>query len=136
QSLMPEGLERDLTPASLADLVAFVAGAGAPPKTFAGNKPEVVRPGAEGASRLAASSAAIHGETLVYEPELGNLGYWHSANDRAVWTFEVERPATFTVTMEWACADESAGGRYMIQVGDKVLRNAVGGTGAGTWANY
>lgn len=134
QSLMPEGIEKDLTPGDLVDVIAYVASGGSPPKTFAGNHPETVHPGRNGVIRLEAETAAIRGESLVFEPELKNLGYWHSANDRATWSFVTDKPATYTVTMEWACEDASASQTYVIKTTDRVFEGTVGGTG--TWADY
>lgn len=136
QSLMPEGLERDLNPDSLADLIAYVASGGSPPKSFAGNQPKLVTPSPTGVVRLDASTAAIRGDTLIFEPEHHNLGYWHSANDRARWTFETAKPGTYTVTMEWACPEESAGQSYVIKVGDRVFQGVVGDTGTAGWEHY
>jgi putative heme-binding domain-containing protein len=136
RSLMPEGLEHDLTPADVADVVAYVGQGGDRPKVLAGNRPALVAQAADGSVRLAASSAEVYGPTLTFEPEFGNLGYWHSAQDRAAWTLKVVRPATFTVSMEWACADDSAGNAYLVRVAGTILRGGVGSTGAGTWSNY
>jgi putative membrane-bound dehydrogenase-like protein len=133
-SLMPEGLERDLTPQSLADLIAYVAAGGAAPKSQPGNHPELVRPSPDGSIRLEAETAAIYGETLVYEPPTRNLGYWHSTNDRAVWTFEVGRAGAYTLSMEWACAEDSAGQTLLIRLGGQEIPTVIGGTG--TWADY
>ena len=43
RSLMPEGLENDLKPADLADLIAYLVPAAERPKVVAGNHPETVR---------------------------------------------------------------------------------------------
>jgi hypothetical protein len=48
----------------------------------------------------------------------------------------VERPGVFTVAMEWACADESAGNALEVRVGGRTLPAIVAGTGAGTWSRY
>ena len=136
QSLMPEGLENDLKGSDLADLMAYVASGGERPKVLAGNHPELVTQGADGSVRLSAAAAEIRADTLTFETEYGNLGLWRSENDRAAWTVKVDRPTLFTVSMEWACADESAGNSFRIRVGEKTIRGRVGGTGAGTWANY
>jgi putative heme-binding domain-containing protein len=136
QSLMPEGMENDVKPADLADLFAFVTVGAARPKAVAGNHPGRVGQAGDGTIRLAAASAAIFGPTLTFEPEYGNLGLWQGADDRASWSFEVSRPGTFTVSMEWACADESSGNPFLVRAGDRTLRGTVGGTGAGTWSRY
>ncbi len=133
QSLMPEGLERELTPANLADLIAFLNRT-EEPKTMPGNRPELVVQSADGTIRLNASTAAMFGESIIFEPQFGNLGYWHSSDDRAVWSFRVERPATFTLSLEWACPDGNAGNSYQIRVADGSIRGIVGTTGS--YANY
>src|SRR5262249_30074086 len=61
-------------------------------------------------------------------------GWWNSAADHAAWTFHLDRPATFTVSMDYACADYAAGETYRIRVGASSLRGVVGSTG--TWSNY
>ena len=67
---------------------------------------------ADGSIRLRGLTAAIRGDTLALEARYGNLGYWHSDNDVAVWTFRVDHPATFAVSLDYACFDASAGNRY------------------------
>jgi putative membrane-bound dehydrogenase-like protein len=138
QSFMPEGLENDVRPAEMADLIAFLAHGAERPRTFAGNLPEVVRQAADGTLRLAASGASIYGPTLTYMAADGHLGNWTSAGDRAVWSFQVEQAATYTVALEWACADESAGNAYELRIGPRTIRTTVGGTGtgAGGWSQY
>jgi hypothetical protein len=133
---MPEGLENDLTPRDLADVIAFVARGADRPRNFDGNRPRDVEPAADGTIRLAASSAEIYGTSLVFETTNENLGYWSGADDRAAWAFRVDRAGTYSVSMEWACADESAGNTFLIRVGPRTIGGLVGGTGAGTWANY
>ena len=48
-----------------------------------------------GRSSCRAADAEIYGETLVFEPHYGNLGYWTSADDRAAWSFEVAQPGKY-----------------------------------------
>lgn len=136
RSLMPEGLENDLKPADLADLIAFVAGQGDRPKEVEGNRHRTVALGPDGVLRLPASAAEIYGPNLTFETPSANLGYWHSPEDHAAWTFRLDRPGTYTVSMEWACEDGSAGNPFTVRVGGTTVRGTVGGTGAGTWANY
>jgi putative heme-binding domain-containing protein len=131
RSLMPEGLENDLKPADLADVIAFVA---RPPKTLTGNRPQTVAPRPDGSIRLAASTAEIYGPSLIFEPEFGNLGYWQNEADRASWTFRVDRPATFTVSLDFACDNAVAGNAYLLRIDDQTTRGTVAGTG--TWSEY
>lgn len=136
QSLMPEGLENDLKPNDLSDLIAYLASGARRPKVLDGNHPETVVQAADGSLRLSAETAQVFGPTLTFETQFGNLGLWQSDGDQAAWTVRVERPTTFTVAMEWACADESAGNAFEIRSEDRVLPGTVDGTGAGTWSRY
>ncbi|MDR3621278.1 MAG: neutral/alkaline non-lysosomal ceramidase N-terminal domain-containing protein [Paludisphaera borealis] len=134
RSLMPEGLENDLKPADVADVVAFLSKGSSRPKAFDGNHPVVVKQGKEGVVRLDGASAAIYGPSLTFESEFGNLGYWHSPDDHAAWTFQVDRGSTFTVALDWACDDEAAGNAYTLELDGRPVRGVVAGTGG--WANY
>jgi len=136
QSLMPEGLENDLTPKDLADVISYVESNGRRPKSVEGNQPETVAQGTDGVVRLTAKSAQIYGPSLTYETQFDNLGLWNSEKDEAVWTLSVDRPSTFTVSMEWACANESAGNTYELRANGKAIRGIVDGTGASTWSRY
>jgi hypothetical protein len=63
-------------------------------------------------------AAAIHGPTPTFESAFGYLGSWQGAGDHAsCWSFQVETLGTFTIALEWACADESAGNTYELRVG-------------------
>jgi putative membrane-bound dehydrogenase-like protein len=136
KSLMPEGLEKDLKPQDMADLIAFVRSASPAlrPKAFAGNHPEVVTPSGDGALDLRASNCEIYGSTLVLEKQYGNLGYWSSEDDQAAWAVDVARPGKYAVWLEWACDDASAGNGYVLRAGDQRLAGKVAGTGS--WDDY
>ncbi len=131
---MPEGLENDLKPDDLADLFALIAGALPRPKTLDGNQPHTVVQAPDGSIQLTASAASVFGPTLIYELDPGNLGYWHSDRDRAVWTFHLDKSVKFTVSLHWACSDESAGSSYEIRVGRTTFRGVIAATGS--WARY
>ena len=89
---------------------------------------------ADGSIRLGAAAAVIHGDSLVFEAPFGNLGYWHSTNDRAVWTFQVDQAATFTLSLDYACHDSIAGNTYEATIADALFRGVVAGTGS--YSNY
>ncbi|WP_435010880.1 PVC-type heme-binding CxxCH protein [Tundrisphaera lichenicola] len=133
RSLMPEGLERDLSRDDLADLIAYLDASNRP-KDLPGNRPRTIAQDANGSLHLLAESAAIFGETLTFEPEFGNLGYWHSPSDRAIWTLRVDRLSTFTVTFDYACADEAAGDSFLIRANGTTTRGTIGSTGS--WSDY
>jgi hypothetical protein len=135
KSLMPEGLEKDVAPPEVADLLAYLGSIRPPRRGFEGNQPELVRPEAlRGEFWLLASQAEIYGSTLVFEPQYGNLGYWQSADDHAVWSFEVERPGRYTVSIDYACADETAGHLFVVETAGQRLGGKASGTG--NWDTY
>jgi putative heme-binding domain-containing protein len=135
KSLMPEGVEKDLTPQDLADVIAYLNSTGPPRKVFDGNKPELVRPEPlRGDLYLLATNAEIYGSTLVFESRYSNLGYWSSADDHAAWTFQVTRPGKYAVHLDWACEDSTAGNSFVIEVGPQRVTGTVSGTG--NWDTY
>jgi putative membrane-bound dehydrogenase-like protein len=134
RSLMPEGLEKDLAPQDLADVMAFVQSTGSSWKQFAGNQPAVIQPGADGTIVLPASAAEIYGPTLVFEGKYGNLGFWSSTADHARWTLEVPRGGDWTVELDFACDNSTAGGLIRFSTGTRLLTARVPGTG--TWDEY
>ena len=71
--------DEDLRPQDLADLFALIAGRRCARKTFARNRPEVVRPEAlRGEFYLLPEQAEIYGSTLVLEDRYNNLGFWRA----------------------------------------------------------
>jgi putative membrane-bound dehydrogenase-like protein len=136
KSVMPEGLEKDLTDQNLADVIAHIrAGVPAPNRRIVeGNEPRLVRPAADGSLQLSASTCEIYGSNLIFEKQHGNLGFWRSEDDQAVWSFETERGGKYAVWMDWACADATAGNTYRLHAGLSELIGKVRGTG--TWDDY
>jgi putative membrane-bound dehydrogenase-like protein len=134
KSLMPEGLERELSTQDCADVIAYIRHAGLPPKRFAGNKPATVTADETGAIRLLATTARIYGPNLVYEETYRNLGYWTSDEDRATWSLVVPKAGRYRVTLDYACANDVAGERFEIQVAGQLLAGESQGTGG--WENY
>lgn len=133
-SMMPEGFEQFLSPADMADLLAFIGEASEPPKRFEGNQPGLVQPDHTGRLHLTAAQSEIYGDTLVFEPHYENLGFWGSANDRAVWTVQIPADGEYEVWLNWACAEGTAGNSYVFQVGETQLIGVVPSTG--TWDEY
>jgi len=121
KSLMPEGLEKDIPIAQMADLLAFLRQNAVVPKrkTFEGNTPALVAANADGALTLLASNCEIYGRTLVMEKQHGNLGSWQSEDDRVVWTVQVPKAGKYAVWLDWACDNTSAGNSLALAVGDK-----------------
>lgn len=133
KSLMPEGLEKDLPPQDLADLVAYLTAADPPPKRLAGNDPaEVVM--SDNRLTLPAAKAFVYGDAIVFEGEFGNLGYWHGEKDYAVWRVRLDTPAAFDVYLDLACDAGSAGNTLVLDGADPPLHLTVAGTGG--WDRY
>ena len=134
RSLMPEGLEKDVSPQDIADVIAFVQTAASPSKRFAGNSPKTIRPGEDGSIVIPATAAAIYGPTLVFESKYRNLGYWQSKDDYAVWTIELPASGAYDVEIDYACDNSTAGNVLLLSTDGRELRGSVPGTG--TWDNY
>ena len=107
-SLMPEGLENEISKNSMADLLAFVSSLGPEPKPFPGNQPRVITE-RDGVLNLPASACRIYGSTLVFEAHYGNLGYWQSQDDQAAWSIQVPEKGVFEIVMIYACDNGTAG---------------------------
>jgi putative heme-binding domain-containing protein len=136
KSAMPEGLEKDLKPQDIADVIAHLrVGVPAPVrKTFEGNKPELVRAGKDGSLVLSARTCEVYGTTLFFEPLRLNLGYWRSEDDRAVWNIEIEKPGKYAVWLDYACPDTIAGNKFQLDANGRRLTGTVAGTGG--WHSY
>lgn len=133
KSLMPEGLEKDVSKQELADLLAYVRSSAPPPKKFENNRPELEKAAADGSLKLAATSCKIYGPTLVFEQQYQNLGYFSSAEDHAIWTLEA--PAgQYRVILDYACDNGNAGNSFSLSAGGQSLGGKIEGTG--TWDNY
>jgi putative membrane-bound dehydrogenase-like protein len=133
RSLMPEGLEKDVSKPDMADLLAYLTSAEPPAKRFPGNDPAEVA-AAHGTLTLPATKAFIHGERIVFEPDFWNLGLWSGPQDHAVWKVKLDAPAAFDVYLDYACAADSAGNKFALDGGDPVLRGTVAATGG--WDKY
>ncbi|HWB09938.1 MAG TPA: PVC-type heme-binding CxxCH protein [Pirellulales bacterium] len=135
KSLMPDGLEKDLSPQDTADLLAWLGGFRPPRKVFDGNEPKLVRPeGLRGELWLLAKDCEIYGKTLVFEVQYGNLGYWQSDDDHAAWSFEIVRPGRYDLSLDYACDDGAAGQAVAVDIAGQRLTSKVPGTG--NWDSY
>jgi putative membrane-bound dehydrogenase-like protein len=139
KSVMPEGLDKDITVDQMADLLAFLRQYAAVPKrkTFEGNTPALVTANADGALTLLPSNCEIYGRTLILEKQHGNLGAWQSVDDRAVWIVEVPKAGKYAVWLDWACDKANAGNSLVLEVAGKTaLTVKVGSTGNGETYRY
>jgi putative heme-binding domain-containing protein len=129
KSLMPEGLERDISAADAADLIAYLGATGPARKTIEGNRPLVVTPDYDGTLWLMAANAEIYGDDITFEQPHQNIGYWHGQNDHVAWQVEHPTGGEFEVILHWACANDSAENRFAIDGLEPTIVNFVGATG-------
>jgi putative membrane-bound dehydrogenase-like protein len=136
KSAMPEGLEKDLSPADVADVIAYVRANVPLPvrRQFDGNSPELVRATPNGILRLTAANCEIYGSTLLFEARDSNLGYWSSLDDHAAWTVDVPAAGRYVVTFVWACDKSVAGNDWLLESAGGSLAGETGSTG--NWETY
>jgi putative heme-binding domain-containing protein len=118
KSLMPEGLEKDLSPADLANVIAYLRGSGAPRKVFEANSPQLVKPTTDGTLQLYPTNCEIYGPKIVMEQLYKNLGKWQSENDKAVWNVELPKAGRYQMLLNYACLDGDAGNTWLLEAGD------------------
>ena len=134
RSFMPEGLEKDLTPTDLANIIAFLNSQKSTPKRLEGNTPAVVQAADDGSITLPASAAEVYGSSLIFESKYENLGYWSQPDDHAAWTLESPAAATYDVYINYACSSEVSGNHFDIRVGAQSVEGIA--TSTGTWDHY
>jgi hypothetical protein len=136
KSLMPEGLEKEVSVKAMADLLAYLRARhpAVKPKSFPGNRPAPVRAEKDGSLHLRAISAEIYGPNLVLEAQYRNLGYWGHADDRAVWTVEVAKAGRYEVWLDHACDPSVAGNQFVLETVVVLLEGKVASTGS--WDRY
>ncbi|MBI1348965.1 c-type cytochrome [bacterium] len=136
KSLMPEGLEKELTPPMLADLVAFIRGNVPLPsrKTFPGNQPQRVVADSEGVFTLTPATCEIYGPTIVLEEKYGNLGWWSSADDFVTWTIDVPESKTYRIEIIYACDSQAAGHSLLVSSRGAMVTQKIEATAG--WDDY
>jgi len=136
KSVMPEGLEKDLQPQELADLIAYLLPPRVAPKKFPGNQPTLVTPDAQQELALLATVAEIFGDEIAFETDspFRNIGYWHGAADHVGWQVQVPTAGSFDVYLDYSCANESAGDGFRMEGAEPTLRGQANGTGG--WGEY
>lgn len=134
KSLMPEGLEKDLSRQELADVIAYVQMQKPPAKSFFGNEPRVISANEQGVLELPANSASVHGPTLQYEAQYGNLGIWKSAADYGVFRGKTAKAGKYRMTLLYAAPAEIAGNRFRVEGAGKPIEGEVLATSG--WNDY
>ena len=136
KSLMPEGLEREVSPTDAAALIAYIRNNVPLParKQFPDNEPAIVKVNADGSITLKPFTAEIYGSTIVIEEQHQNFGWWSSADDTVVWTLSVPRAGRYSVSWTWACEATAAGNTCVIEAAGKSILHKV--TATSSWDDY
>jgi hypothetical protein len=103
---------------------------------LAQNQPEVVQPFNDGSIRLFASNCRAYGPTIKMEEKYRALGWWNSTEDYCAWSFDVPPGGAgdYRVTLEYSCADNSAGNTAVVEANGQSLSGTVAGSGG--WDKY
>ncbi len=134
KSVMPEGLEKDLSQQDLANVIGLLRSTRGPRKPFAGNEPRLIAASSDGLLNLPAAAAEIYGPSIIFEPQYKNLGWWSNADDYAQWSIDVPRGGKYEVRIDYACDNTTAGNAFVLEAGVKQLVGKVAGTG--NWDTY
>ena len=134
RSVMPEGLERDMSARDFSDVIAYLASFEAPPKRLPGNVPKTITPDENGFLLLAADSAEIRGGEITFEESFANIGYWHDQQDFATWKVRLPESGRYDIYINAACATASAGNQFRIDGIAESVNGTVVGTGG--WDRY
>jgi len=75
--------------------------------------------GANALIRLEARDAKVQAKKLRYEdpPQKDTLGFWVDPTDTASWTFKVDQPGKYRVTVLQGCGKGSGGATVALEVG-------------------
>jgi putative membrane-bound dehydrogenase-like protein len=133
KSLMPEGIEKDVSKKDMADLLTFLTAVRTPPKAFPGNAPRLIK-AIDGHLTLRATEAEIYGGEIAFEEDFKNIGMWHGPYDRVEWRVSLPKEGTFDVYLDFACDAGAAGNELTIDGADPALNWKVASTGA--WSKY
>ena len=134
KSVMPEGLERELSQQDLSDVITYLTSFVSPLKKFAGNTPQVVTPAASGVVRLTAATAEIRGTHIRFESPHENIGYWHHQDDTITWRIALPQSGRFDLYLDAACDEQAAGNSFRIDGLAEAITGKVGSTGG--WQHY
>ena len=134
KSLMPEGLERDLSSHDFSDVIAYLGSFQSPAKRLPGNQPQVVRPNEDGVLKLTAAVAEIRGTDITFETDFSNIGYWHDFGDSAVWQVELAKADEYDVYLNFACTSSAAGNSFRVDGLSEPIVGKVVSTGG--WDRY
>ena len=134
QSLMPEGMEKNITPEQMGHLIGFLNDGPGTSKSPPGNSPVTIQAKADGTLHLSAADCHMHGEQFRFEQRYGNIGFWNQADEFVTWAIEVPKSGKYEVIADYACPETAAGNICRLNCSDQVLRATV--TSTGSWDQY
>lgn len=139
QSLMPAGMEKNITPQQMGDLIEFLNDGAditpAPPHSRqTGTKPVTVKADADGTLHLKASECQMHGDNFRFETTYGNIGFWNQSDEYVTWRIEVPANGVYEVVVDYACPDGAAENTCRVDYAGQNLRATV--TSTGSWDEY
>lgn len=139
QSLMPAGMEKNLTPKQMSHLIAFLNDGSNTTQSHSlpsqsGNIPATVKADSDGTLHLKASACEMHGEQFRLEPTYGNIGFWNQSDEYVTWLIEVPVSSDYEVHVDYACPDVAAENTCRLNCSNQVLRATVVSTGS--WDEY
>ena len=139
KSLMPEGMEKNITSEQMSHLIAFINSGedesdshAFPPQ--AGNAPTTIKAEADGSLLLSAAKCQMHGDQFRFEQTYGNIGFWNQADDFAKWVIEVPANGEYEVLVDYACPEVAGKNTCRLNCSNQILRATVVSTG--NWDQY
>ncbi len=134
QSLMPEGMEKNITPEQMGHLIGFLNEGTGTSKSQPGNVPVTIQAKADGTLYLPAAGCQMHGEQIRFEQRYGNIGFWNQADEFVTWAIQVPTSGKYEVIVDYACPEIAAGNICLLNCSDQALRATV--TSTGNWDQY
>ncbi len=92
----------------------------------------LVTPQADGTLLLTADDAAIKGDTAKVEGD--HIGFWTDASDSLSWKCAIPKAGTYTVSLPYACANDSPGSTYELSTAASKITGKIHATGG--WSNF
>ena len=134
QSLMPEGMEKNITTEEMNHLITFLNQGFGSTLQPTKNALVTVQANADGTIHLPATACQMNGEQFRFESRYGNIGFWNQPNEFVEWTVQVPESGTYDVFMDYACPDAAAGNECKLSAAGKNLKSSV--TSTGSWDQY
>ena len=133
KSLMPEGLEQQIPPAQMSDLLAYLRHRLPPAKSFNGNTPKLIAM-EDGHYALVARLAELRGPSIQFTVPQFAIEYWQSLEDFAAWNVDGAKPGRYRVEFEYGCPDSAAGNAFLLESDGDRLSGKIASTGG--WETY